>query len=228
MQKPLVLERLQSDAINGCGPTVPALTEGDIESAVKIASQMGPEPFLDAMNATPDFNVIVGGRAYDPSPYVAFAAFASKAALKETGSPQSQQLWGGFTHMGKIMECGGLCATPKSAGVGVTVYSDGTFDITPSDPKARCTPISVSAHTLYEKSRPDVLYGPGGWLDLTASKYEQLGDGRTCRVRGGLFTFSRDAGLPYQVKLEAATVIGYRSMYMGSIKDCECFSCFSN
>lgn len=180
---------------------------------------MGPEPFYDAMLANPDFNVIVGGRAYDPSPYIAFAAYASRTPLKDTATPAAQQLWGGFTHMGKIMECGGLCATPKSSGATATVYHDGTFDVTPMDPASRCTPITVSAHTLYEKSRPDLLYGPGGWLDLTQSKYEQLEDDRTCRVRGGKFTFSRDAGLPYQVKLEAATVIGYRSNYMGSIKD---------
>jgi len=183
---------------------------------------MGPEPFLDAMLTNPDFNVIVGGRAYDPSPYVAFAAFASKTSFKNAAFPSGQKLWGGFTHMAKIMECGGNCATPKSSGAGATVYSDGTFDIIPSDPEAKCTPNSVSAHTLYEKSRPDILHGPGGWLDLTKSKYEQLGDGRTCRVQGGLFTFSKDAGLPYQIKLEAATVIGYRSMYMGSIKDRKC------
>jgi hypothetical protein len=117
------------------------------------------------------------------------------------------------------MECGGQCATPKSHGASATVYSDGTFDISPHDPDAQCTPASVSAHTLYEKTRPDILSGPGGYLDLTASTYEQLEDGRTCRVRGGLFVFSTDAGQPYRLKLEAATTIGYRSMFMGSIRD---------
>lgn len=117
------------------------------------------------------------------------------------------------------MECGGQCATPKSSGSTATVYSNGTFDISPHDPEARCTPNSVAAHTLYEKTRPDLLYGPGGHLDLSASKYKQLKDGRTCRVQGGLFHFSRDAGQPYRIKLEAATIVGYRSMFMGSIKD---------
>lgn len=124
--------------------------------------------------------------------------------------------------MGKILECGGLCATPKCAAVCATVYQNGTFDLTPGDPKSSCTPLSVSAHTLYEKSRPDLLYGPGGCLDLTKSRYEQLENGRTCRVTGGEFTFSRDAGSKYQVKLEAAHIVGYRSNYMGSIKDREC------
>lgn len=119
----------------------------------------------------------------------------------------------------KIMECGGQCASPKSHGANAVVYSDGTFDISPHDEHAKCTPASVSAHTLYEKTRPDILYGPGGFLDLNASIYKQLSDGRTCRVRGGTFTFSRDAGDPYRLKLEAATTIGYRTMFMGNIKD---------
>lgn len=69
---------------------------------------MGPEPFLDAMTANPDFNIIVGGRAYDPSPYVAFAAFASKTQVKDTASLMSQRLWGGFTHMGKASSISSL------------------------------------------------------------------------------------------------------------------------
>ncbi|KAF2715295.1 hypothetical protein K504DRAFT_368296 [Pleomassaria siparia CBS 279.74] len=220
--KTLVLERLHSGAsITGCGTTVPVLTDEDINSATKIVSQMGPEPLIDAMRQNQDFDMLIAGRAYDPSPYVAFAAFASKTWPEDTATLASQRLWGGFTHMGKILECGGICATPKSAGAGATVYADGTFDITPLDPEARCTPISVSAHTLYEKSRPDLLYGPGGWLDLSKSEYAQLEDQRTCRVKGGQFTFSTDAGLKYQVKLEAATVDGYRAMFLGSIKDRE-------
>ncbi|KAF2868370.1 hypothetical protein BDV95DRAFT_500870 [Massariosphaeria phaeospora] len=221
IDKSLVLERLRAGAISGCGKPVPALTEDDIALAPRIVAQMGPEPFIDAMKANPDFNVIVGGRAYDPSPYVAFAAFARRKQLegKDTALPESQKMWGALTHFGKLMECGGQCATPKSHGASVCLYADGTFDISPSEPTARCTPITVAAHTLYEKTRPDILSGPGGYLDLTASTYEQLEDGRTCRVRGGLFKFSRDLGKPYQVKLEGASIAGYRSMYMGSLKD---------
>ena len=106
------------------------------------------------------------------------------------------------------------------------MYRDGTFDLIPMDPESRCTPLSVAAHTLYEKSRPDLLYGPGGHLDLTGSQYEQLEDDRSTRVRGGTFTFSTDTGRPYQVKLEAAKSIGYRSIYMGSISDRECYTSY--
>ena len=171
------------------------------------------------MKANPDFNVIIGGRAYDPAAYVAYAAWKTGTDFTDTKSPESQQLWGGFTHMGKIMECGGLCAEPKSHGAIATVYTNGTFDISPLDPTARCTPISVAAHTLYEKTRPDILAGPGGHLDLTESVYEQLRDGGTVRVRRGRFHFLRDSGKPYQLKLEGARMTGYRTMYMGSMKD---------
>ena len=119
------------------------------------------------------------------------------------------------------MECGAQCSMPKSSGATATVYTNGTFDVSPHSPKSRCTPQSVAAHTLYEKSRPDLLYGPGGCLGLTKAEYEQLDDGRTCRVRHGRFMFSRNTGLPYQIKLEGAKVIGYRTMFMGSIKDRE-------
>lgn len=41
-----------------------------------------------------------------------------------------------------------------------------SFELTPLNPIERCSPLSVAAHTLYEKTRPDLLPGPGGILDL--------------------------------------------------------------
>lgn len=168
------------------------------------------------MEAEPNFNITASGRAYDPSPYSAFYIFQAKQCSQK--APSHQQL-GGFTHMDKVMECGGLCATPKSASAMATVYLDSTFDIKPLNADARCTPFSVASHTLYEKTRPDILLGPGRELDLTGTSYIQLPDQRTTRVYGATFEFSRDIGLPYTVKLEAAKIIGYRSIYMGDIRD---------
>jgi hypothetical protein len=178
---------------------------------------MGPEPFVQAMEAEPDFDIVIGGRAYDPSPYVAWCTYQANKKSSSKGLSDTQT--GGFTHMGKIMECGALCATPKSASAMATIYEDGTFDIKPLAPGARCTPFSVAAHTLYEKTRPDILPGPGGNLDLTKSTYVQLPDNKSVRVRGGKFEFSRSVGLPYTVKLEAAKIVGYRSIFMGGIRD---------
>jgi hypothetical protein len=198
---------------------VPALTQQKIDATPRIVAQMGPEPILDAMLANPDFNILIVGRAYDPAPYIAYAAFSTRTLLENTNSPAAKNLWGGFVHMGKILECGGLCGMPKSNGAMATVYQDGSFDVTPLDPGSSCTPISVAAHTLYEKSRPDVLHGPGGVLNLAEMKTEALEDGRSVRVRGGMFHFLRDEGSPYTVKLEGAEIVGYRAQIMGSFKD---------
>lgn len=69
--------------------------------------------------------------------------------------------------MGKIMECGALCALPKGKTIVATMHQD-SFDLTPVSPLERCTPTSVAAHTFYEKTRPDQLPGPGGILHLVS------------------------------------------------------------
>ncbi|KIW68419.1 hypothetical protein PV04_04367 [Phialophora macrospora] len=219
ISKGLVSERLAGGDITSCGSGVPSMSQTDINDCPRILAQMGPEPFLQAMEDRPDFNLVIGGRAYDPAPYVAFATFCFRRIFGISQEACTSEILGSFMHMGKIMECGGLCARPKSAGAMATLYQDGTYDIRPLNPQSKCTTLSVAAHTLYEKSRPDLLYGPGGYLDVTKSRYEQLADGRTVRVRGDLFRTSEMQGLPYQVKLEGARVLGYRSMYFGSLRD---------
>ncbi|PKK51455.1 hypothetical protein CI102_4671 [Trichoderma harzianum] len=167
----------------------------------------------------PYFDIIIGGRAYDPAPYVAFCAYhAFDQSCRPVLSLDSHIL-GGFTHMGKIMECGGLCATPKSPSSQATIYRDGTFDVRPLLPGAVCTPTTVAAHTLYEKSRPDQLHGPGGYIDLSSSTYSPLSDNCSVRVNGTTFHSSKRDGGCYTVKLEGAKVIGYRTMFMGSFVD---------
>jgi hypothetical protein len=69
--------------------------------------------------------------------------------------------------MGKIMECGALCALPKGKTIIAHIQKDN-FVLTPMNPIERCTPLSVCAHTMYEKTRPDLLAGPGGLLDLVS------------------------------------------------------------
>ncbi|KKP06989.1 hypothetical protein THAR02_00868 [Trichoderma harzianum] len=214
-----VLERLRTGNVSGCGPCVPPLTADDIEATKTIVGQMGPEPYVRAMSAHPDFDIIIGGRAYDPAPYVAFCAYhAFDQSCRPVLSLDSHIL-GGFTHMGKIMECGGLCATPKSPSSQATIYRDGTFDVRPLLPGAVCTPTTVAAHTLYEKSRPDQLHGPGGYIDLSSSSYSPLSDNCSVRVNGTTFHSSKRDGGCYTVKLEGAKVIGYRTMFMGSFVD---------
>ncbi|XEU99846.1 hypothetical protein FSHL1_005133 [Fusarium sambucinum] len=219
IDKSKVLHRFKQGRLTGCGACVPPADAAEIESSLHIVAQIGYEPFLDAMNANPDFDVIIGGRAYDPSPYAAYCVHQLMRQTNDLSDEQLHSSLGGFLHMGKILECGGQCSTPKSHGAVATVYSTGLFDVRPTAPDSKCNPLSVAAHTLYENTRPDILKGPGGSIHLQDSKYEQLFDGRSVRVSGSRYRSSEEDGLPYQFKLEAARIVGYRSMFMGSIKD---------
>lgn len=153
--------------------------------------------YIEALKADPD--IILGGRSYDPAP---FAAFCLSKGVDE----------GVAWHMGKIMECGGICAVPKGRSMIATIRQK-SFDLTPLSPEERCTPLSVASHTLYEKTRPDRLPGPGGILNLDAAQYEQITE-KTCRVSGAAFERT-----PYQVKMEGVTHLGYRTIFIGGIRD---------
>lgn len=75
------------------------------------------------------------------------------------------------------------------------------------NPARICTVTSVAAHTLYEKSDPYHLPGPGGELNLRATRFEQI-DPTRVRVTGSQFEPSDG----YFVKLEAARIVGYRTV----------------
>ena len=196
--KELVRRRLSEGRVAPCGP-VPPLTGTDVDESTNIVAQMGAEPFARALDEDAGLDVIVAGRAYDPAPYAALC-------LRRGIDP------GIAWHMGKIMECGGVCAEPKGHVILSTIRQD-SFDLVPMSPAARCTPLSVAAHTLYEKTRADLLAGPGGVLDLNSATYEAL-DERIVRVRGSLFRPT-----PYTVKLEGAKIVGHRTIFVGGIRD---------
>lgn len=219
VDKSLVHERFEHGQISNCGSSVPQMTDEVISQTPRIVAQMGPEPFLDAMIRNPDFHIMIGGRAYDPAPYVAFAAYHALESKQRDITNLSPEGLGGIYHMGKILECGGLCATPKGLGALGIVNSDFSVDIRPLDPAARCVPLSVAAHTLYEKTRPDLLPGPGGVLDVSSATYTQLEDSITTRVSGSKFFLSQKHSEPFTVKLEGARVTGFRTLMMGSFGD---------
>jgi len=70
---------------------------------------------------------------------------------------------------------------------------------------------------LYERTRPDILHGPGGALLLSDPRYEQLPGNRIVRVRGSRFQ-SAEQG-QYTVKLDGARTVGYFSIFIGAIRD---------
>lgn len=160
---------------------------------------LGQFRFLSALQHDPD--IILSGRSYDPAPFAAFC-------LHRGADP------GVAWYLGKIMECGAFCALPKGR-IMVGRVRQSSFDLTPVSPFERCTPVSVAAHTLYEKTRPDRLPGPGGILNLDKVSYEALDDGRTVRVSGARF----EPSLTYQVKLEGVEKLGHRTIFIGGIRD---------
>ena len=199
LDKDRVTEALRLGLIAGPGP-VPKLSETAIEASVRIVAQMGPEPLVRALEAGAE--IVLAGRAYDP------AVFAAVPLTRGCSR-------GPAVHLGKILECGAIAATPGSGSDCLFGYLDGeTFDVEPLDSDRRCTVTSVAAHTLYEKSDPLVLPGPGGHLDLTQTSFEQMGESRV-RVRGSRFVPSDD----YFVKLEGVEKVGYRTVSIAGCRD---------
>ena len=60
-------------------------------------------------------------------------------------------------------------------------------------------------------ARPDLLAGPGGVLDLTNARYEQVTT-RSVRVSGAVVHST-----PYAVKLEGARKVGYKTIFIGTM-----------
>ncbi len=194
-----IKKEMQAGRVEPLGP-VPPLDPREVDAATVVVAQMGAEPFLKALDESEGVDVVVSGRSYDPSPT---AAMAIRAGFDPALA------W----HMGKIMECGALCAEPVGRNVMGWLRRDH-FEIEPLNPNERCTTASVAAHTLYEKTHPFLLAGPGGTLDLSQCKYEQVTD-RRVRVSGSRFEPSKH----YTVKLEGARTSGYRSIFIAGARD---------
>ncbi|KAK6332286.1 hypothetical protein TWF696_003005 [Orbilia brochopaga] len=198
-----IRQKMKDGLIVPCGGAVPELQDSDVEAATRVVAQMGLEPFVKAMEENPGFDIIVGGRAYDPAPYAAFCVYKG---FEDMGLNYA---------MGKLMECGAQCAVPKSREA-LAIMRHDSFDFKCLDPKSICTVTSVASHFLYEKTRPDVLYGPGGQLHLNDAKFEQI-DKTTVRVRNARFNPEPEG--EYTVKLEGARVAGYHTIFIGALRD---------
>ena len=183
-------------------PLPPAgdLDKDNLEQSTGIVGQMGIEPFIKALQEGAE--VIVAGRAYDPAVFACFP------------------VWKGFDkglalHMGKILECASIAATPGSGSDCMMGYlREDCFLLEPLNPLRKCTTTSVAAHTLYEKTNPYILPGPGGVLDLHQTSFEQV-DERIVKVAGSKFVPSEQ----YTVKLEGAKLVGYRTVSIAGARD---------
>jgi hypothetical protein len=193
-------------AKNAAGKIHPLAPHGPLGNATldqceHIVAAMGPEPYIAALTAGAD--IILGGRTTDPAVLAAFPLWR--------GAPP-----GAAWHAGKIGECGAQCTVNVIRGRGVLLHiGNDAFDVEPLSLENRCTTHSVSAHLLYENSDPFRLTEPGGVLDVTQARYEQL-DERTVRVTG-----SRWEAKPYTLKLEGAAAGPFQTLMLIGIEDPE-------
>ncbi|MCL1924918.1 MAG: DUF1446 domain-containing protein [Defluviitaleaceae bacterium] len=198
INKNTVLEALKKGNIAPLYPA-PMPTEEEILNSTNIVAQMGAEPILAALNQ--NINIIITGRAYDP---VVFSALAIKDGF-DTGLA---------LHLGKILECAAIAATPGSGSdCMLGILREDHFELKALNEERKCTTTSVAAHTLYEKSDPAKLHGPGGILDLTETTFEQNTE-ETVIVRGTKFIKGE-----YYIKLEAARKLGMRTVSFAATAD---------
>ncbi|NLC45719.1 MAG: DUF1446 domain-containing protein [Firmicutes bacterium] len=181
-------------------PPLEELTCEELEKTERIVGQMGIEPFIRALEMGAE--VIVAGRAYDP------AVFAAPAVLQ--GFDRGLAL-----HMGKILECACIASTPGSGSDCMMGFlREDCFLVEPLNSARRCTPMSVAAHTLYEKSNPYLLPSPGGALDLSETQY-LAASFRAVKVTGSKFIPDPN----YTIKLEGVKKIGYRTISIAGVRD---------
>lgn len=193
-----VRQALRAGRVSPLGPA-PALTEEALAATTRVVGQMGLEPIRKALED--GARVVLAGRAYDPS---VFAALPVMMGYDR----------GLAIHLGKILECAAIAATPGSGSDCMFGYlGEDYFRVEPLSENRRCTTLSVAAHTLYEKTNPYLLPGPGGVLSLEKATFEQETD-RIVRVRGSAYLPGK-----YQIKLEGARKIGCRTVSIAGARD---------
>jgi len=172
----------------------------DIDAAAHIVGQIGVEPMVAALREEPD--ILICGRAWDPGNIAALPIARGYDA-------------GLSVHAGKILECGAQAALPvEGSDLLLGRIRENDFIVEALQPHKKCTVDSVAAHTLYEKTNPVLLPGPGGQSDLTGSVFEQL-DERRVIVRGSRWIPDAKP----TVKLEGARFAGWRYVMVAGLRD---------
>ncbi|HHU62462.1 MAG: acyclic terpene utilization AtuA family protein [Bacillota bacterium] len=194
-----LIEQLKLGRVRPLGP-VKELAEEEILKSTNLVAQMGQEPIIEALRQ--GAQIIIAGRAYDPS------VFAALPVLK--GFDLALSL-----HLGKILECAAIAADPGSGSDCVFGYlAKDHFVLEALNPERQCTRLSVAAHTLYEKSDPYSLPGPGGSLNLRKTVFQELPGGKV-KVSGTAFIPTEK----YFVKLEGAALSGYSTICVAGVRD---------
>lgn len=199
IDKSLIIESMHQGKVTPLS-SVPPLTEAIVNESVNIVAQMGVEPFQKAFQL--GCQVVLAGRAYDPS------CFAALPMMK--GFDPALCL-----HMGKILECAAIAAEPGSGADSVLgILQEDGFVLRALSSERKFTSHSTAAHSLYEKSDPYYLPGPGGVLDLREVVFEEIGHGEV-KVKGTKFIPSPQ----YQIKLEGVRKVGYRTISVAGTRD---------
>lgn len=199
IEKNTVIKALEDNTIQAL-PFVPELTKEDVMNSTNIVAQMGIEPIVSALEAKCE--VILCGRCYDPAVFAAL--------------PIMQGYDPGLAyHLGKILECAAIAATPGSGSDSVLgILKENSFILEPLSDKRIFTRESTAAHTLYEKSDPYHLPGPGGIINLEKCNFTNISNGRV-EVTGSKFESDGN----YYVKLEGAKKAGFRSICIAGTRD---------
>jgi hypothetical protein len=186
---------------NGVAPIddMPALDEREVDAAAHIVGQMGMSAFQRALES--DVDVVIAGRACDTAIFAALPAMA--------GYPV-----GPAQHMAKIIECASLCCVPGGRDAILATLDHEGFVLESMAPHRRATPVSVSAHSLYEQSDPFTVQEPEGRLDLGRATYCAIDDRRT-RVVGAVW---EEAKSPC-VKIEGSRHVGERAVLLCGTAD---------
>lgn len=195
----LILESIRAGRTSPLGP-LPELTEETVNSTPRIVAQIGVEPYQRALEGGCD--VILAGRSYDPA---VFAALPIQLGFDP----------GLAVHCGKILECAAIAADPGSgADCVLGILHKDHFTLRTCSDERRFTRASTAAHSLYEKSDPVILPGPGGHLDLSGVSFTERPDGDV-EVRGSRFVPSP----VYRIKLEGARAVGFRTVSIAGVRD---------
>lgn len=179
-----------------------SISTKEVERSTKIVAQMGPEPIIEALElcATGNADGVITGRSLDTG---LFAALPLKRKLEKPNA------W----HFGLVLHDGGQATEPTGHDGTIGIADHDSFTVTPLNPVRRCTTTSVASISFYERADITREFYPGGYLDLSEAKFEQIGP-RTVRVCG-----SKWVEMPYTIKVEGAALIGYRTICIAGMRD---------
>jgi hypothetical protein len=187
----LVVEEYRKGALRATG-LGPELTEDALRESV-IVGQMGVHPLITALESGAQF--ILAGRSCD-------AALFASDMIRRGIDP------GLAYHVGHVLESGALACDPGSPSdcLVAEIYDDGTALFTPPNPARRCTAQSIAAHSLYERSHPQLQFYPEGILVLDNALFFTSGS-RTAGIRNSRFIRSSKPW-PLSIKLEGSRRLG--------------------